>query len=99
VNRTDLSAKIVERTVLRYTPAGIPVCECLLRHESVQVEAAHERQVELDLNAVALGPLALELERAGLGALHKFTGFLAKKSRKSRSFVYHITAFELENEE
>jgi primosomal replication protein N len=94
-----LSAKIVERNVLRYTPAGIPVCECVLRHVSTQLEAQQAREVELEISAVALGTIGELLEQALLGQTHRFTGFLAKKSRNSRSFIYHITAFELEHEE
>ncbi len=94
-----MCAQIVERNILRYTPAGLPVYECVLAHSSTQIEAGLPRQIELSLSAVALGPVAVNLDRAPLATLHRFTGFLARKSRKSKSFIYHITAYALENEE
>jgi len=99
VNRTELNASVIERNVLRYTPAGIPVSECVLRHLSSQIEADLPRQVELEITAVAMGELANDLNRLLLGKPHRFTGFLAKKSRNSRNIVYHITEFELEKED
>ncbi|MGA2549854.1 MAG: primosomal replication protein N [Burkholderiaceae bacterium] len=99
MNQLQLSAKIIERQVLRYTPAGIPVAECVLQHQSAQIEAQQARQVELEIRGMAIGSIAASLNQAPLGRRHRFVGFLAKRSRNSRSFVYHITAFELENED
>lgn len=99
MNRTELNARIVERNVLRYTPAGIPVSECILHHLSNQIEADVTRSVELEITAVAMGEVAHGLNQVLLGQPHRFSGFLAKKSRNSKNIVYHITEFELEKED
>ena len=54
-NRLVLDATLTERSDLRYTPAGLPALECMLRHASVQPEAGGERKVECELAAVAFG--------------------------------------------
>ena len=78
----------------RYTPSGLPLVDCVLRHESAQGEAGHERQVELDAPAVAYENVALRLSASPLDATFRFTGFLANRSRRSKRTVFHITAFE-----
>ena len=73
---------------LRYTPAGIPLLGVVLRHASEQIEAGMKRKVECEVNAVALGPLALT--GLVLGTQIIATGFLAKRSLKSTQLVMHI---------
>ncbi|MFO0207982.1 MAG: primosomal replication protein N, partial [Betaproteobacteria bacterium] len=48
MNRLRLRAGIVALAALRYTPAGIPVCEALLKHGGAVIEAGLERQVEFE---------------------------------------------------
>lgn len=79
---------------MRYTPAGIPVMTAKLLHQSEQVEAAVNRQIEFEIAALAAGEIAGRFEQALLGQSFKFTGFLARKSRNSKSLVFHITDFE-----
>lgn len=99
MNRTEISARLVERSLLRFTPAGLPVSECVLQHASRQIEARLEREVELELATVAIGEIAHALDQAALGARYRFRGFLAQRRRNSKSVVYHIIEFELERED
>ena len=78
---------------MRYTPAGIPIVTAKLLHSSKQVEAGIERLVEFELPAIASGEIAGRFNQAELGALHQFTGFMARKSRNSKSLVFHVIDF------
>jgi len=94
VNQLRLIAAIAERDVLRYTPAGIPIVAARLRHASDQIEANIPRQIEFEIAAVAAGEISGRFNRAELGAMLMFSGFLARKSRNSKTLVYHITDFD-----
>ena len=90
-NRTELSGKLLERGVLRYTPAGLPAIEFRLAHESEQIEAGKPRKVECEMACIALGSTALLLKDAAPSNGLEVTGFLAARSAKSRSPVLHVT--------
>jgi primosomal replication protein N len=94
VNRLQLTASVVEREPLRYTPAGVPIASCTLQHHTEVVEAGVPRQVELTIQAVAAGEASGRLERCEMGVETHFTGFLAKKSRNARTLVFHITSLQ-----
>jgi primosomal replication protein N len=86
VNELLLDASIAERDILRYTPAGIPIVSGTLQHSSQQTEARVDR-------AVAAGEISGRFASAELGAVHRFRGFLARKSRNSKALVFHIIDF------
>jgi len=92
-NRFQLLASIVERDALRYTPAGIPIVSATLLHNSGQVEAGIERQVEFEVAAIASGEIAGRFSRTELGVAYQFIGFMTRKSRNSKSLVFHIIDF------
>lgn len=92
-NYFSFVASISERETLRYTPAGVPIVAAWLLHSSQQVEAGIERLVGFDIAAVAAGEIAGRFNLAHLGAMFHFTGFLARKSRNSKSLVFHIADF------
>jgi primosomal replication protein N len=94
VNQFQFVATIAEREILRYTPAGIPIVSATLTHDSQQVEAGIQRQVEMEIAAVAAGEISGRFSQAELGGMFKFTGFLARKRRNSKALVFHITDFE-----
>jgi primosomal replication protein N len=94
VNQFQCVASIAEREILRYTPAGIPIVSATLRHSSQQVEAGISRLVEMEIAALAAGEISGRFNQAELGGMFKFTGFLARKNRNSKSMVFHITDFE-----
>jgi primosomal replication protein N len=93
-NHFDCVATLAERDVLRYTPAGIPMVSAILSHTSEQLEAGISRQVGFELGAIAAGTIADRLQRAQMGATFRFTGFIARKNRNSKSLVFHLTDFE-----
>lgn len=83
-------ATALEIKPLRYTPAGLPVIEMLLNHESEVSEAGLSRRIELVLSAVALGDIALLLVDTPLGASLSIEGFLAPARKSSHKLVLHI---------
>jgi primosomal replication protein N len=94
-NRVVLDAVLAERSDLRFTAAGLPALECLLRHSSVQPEAGGQRKVECELAAIAFGERAQSLARLAPGATVRCKGFLARRSRTGVTLALHITDFEL----
>jgi len=72
----------------------VAVSEGRLQHSSSQTENGAERLVELEISVVALGETARWLQAAPLGGTVKLTGFLAAKSRNSKSPVLHVNTLE-----
>lgn len=95
-NYTELTGSLSERSVLRYTPAGVPVVEFRISHGSEQMEAGLPRQVECELGCIAVGTVALLLKDAAPGTVLKVEGFLAARSLRQRAPVLHATAIEFE---
>ena len=58
INRLQLVATLVEREVMRYTPAGVPIVNCLLAYSGQAVEAQTVRQIEFSMEALAAGKIA-----------------------------------------
>jgi primosomal replication protein N len=94
-NRIVLSGKILTIDPLRYTPAGIPALNLTLGHQSRQIEAGMEREVECEVQVVALGDLAQQTARCKVEDGIRIQGFLARKSRKSTQLVLHANRIEL----
>ena len=94
MNQLQLIASIVERDVVRYTPAGIPIVAARLLHSSEQVEAGVPRLVEFEIAALAAGEISGRFNQAELGGAYRFSGFLARKNRNSKSLVFHVTDFD-----
>jgi len=95
LNRLGLTAALVEREAIRYTPAGVPIVGLKLSHQSVQREAGADRTVELEISAIAADRLALRMDRVALGTELKLEGFLAPRRRNVKALVLHVTEFEL----
>jgi primosomal replication protein N len=93
VNRVALSARIVEASALRYTPAGLPALDLRLEHESEVSEAGQARQVRAAVKAVVIGSVAETIVRQPIGSHWNFTGFLATP-RNGKHPVLHIQTFE-----
>lgn len=93
MNRLELQGLISELSPLRYTPAGVPVLEFLLSHESEVTEAGQPRRIALNLAVVAMGDLAQMAGTISLGGIVRIQGFLApirKDSQKYRLHAQHI---------
>ena len=94
MNQLQFIATIAEREILRYTPAGVPIVSAVLLHSSQQTEAGVARLVEFEIAASAEDEISGRFNQAELGGTYQFTGFLARKSRNSKSLVFHLTDFE-----
>lgn len=92
MNRLVLRAQLVERGALRWTPAGLPALDLVLKHESEATEAGMPRKVSLEIRAVAVGEIAQTIAAAAVGTTAEFDGFLATR-RNGRGIVYHVIAF------
>ncbi|MEX1166949.1 MAG: primosomal replication protein N [Hydrogenophaga sp.] len=91
-NRFHLTASVVQVQPLRYTPAGIPVVNTVLEHESTLTEMGTPRLVKLQLKAVAFGAQAEILARQGLETVCEFHGFMTN-ARNGKGLVFHIQEF------
>jgi primosomal replication protein N len=91
MNRLVLSATLVERGALRYTPAGLPAIDCQLQHAGTVTEDGQPRQVSLEIKALAIGAMAQPLAALALGSPAEFGGFLGS-ARNGRGLLFHITA-------
>ena len=89
LNRLVLSAQLVERGALRYTPAGLPALDLRLQYAGAATEDGQARQVSLEIKAVALGQITSALAALALGSTGIFAGFLAnaRNGRDRKSVV------------
>jgi len=85
---------ITQLKALRYTPAGVPVIEFRLKHESERDEAGAKRKVSAELDAIAFEAQARLLAASAMGRPLKAEGFLCAKSRRSSKPVLHVTNVE-----
>lgn len=90
-----MSVLLVQREVLRYSPAGIPILGATLGHLSEQREAGGVRKVEMELPAIFAGAAAESASRLALGCRLSVAGFLAPKRKSSKLLSLHVTEFEL----
>ncbi len=79
---------------MRRTPAGIPVLEFSLAHESIQMESEVERKVHCEMNCVVIGSQAQLLAAVKPGDELKVSGFLAARSLKRRMPILHVNTIE-----
>ena len=93
MNRLVLAATLVERAAVRFTPAGLPALDLLLKHESEVSEDGQPRKVSLEIKAVAIGAISRPAGAMALGSGATFAGFLGA-TRNGRGLVFHVTAIE-----
>jgi len=84
-----MTARIVERAALRFTPAGLPVLDVSLRHESEASQPGSVRKLAFEIRGRAIGAVTEVLQRAELGVEFSFAGFLGSQ-RNGRGIVFHI---------
>lgn len=92
VNQFTLTATLIAKSIVRYTPAGLPICEFELEHESEQLEASKPRMVKCTVSALALGVAANQVSGLEVGSLKSWSGFIALRSHKSKSLRFHVCA-------
>jgi primosomal replication protein N len=95
MNRLVLSATLVERAALRYTPAGLPALDLSLKHESEVSEDGQPRKVSMEMKAVAIGAVTRGLLATELGTAALYGGFITS-ARNGRGLLFHITSVELQ---
>jgi primosomal replication protein N len=95
-NRVEIGGVLAERKAMRFTPAGVPVVECVVAHCSEQVEAGLPRRVEFEMPVVALGEAARWIDKAPPGMPLRLAGFLAARSRNGKQPRLHVTTIEFE---
>jgi len=95
MNRLVLAAQVVERGKMRYTPAGLPALDMLLKAESEVSQNGQPRKVSLEIRAVVIGDITRQAERLALGVQAMFAGFLAP-SRNGKGLVFHITQLDVD---
>ncbi len=93
MNRLLLSATLVERAAMRYTPAGLPALDLGLKHESELSEDGQLRRVSMEMRAVAIGGITRLLLGLELGVVALFAGFITS-ARNGRGLLFHITSVE-----
>lgn len=94
MNSTVLDGKIVSRDTLRVTPGGVATLNLILSHQSTQTENGQAVTVEVEMNAVAYGDLAKQMDSLNVNDAVSLKGFLSRKSRYSQFPILHITQFK-----
>ena len=80
---------------IRYSPAGVPVLQFELQHQSRQTEANMALTVEVNMRIQAAGELAQEVGRFSDGTEIVVKGFLARTSQRSDIPVLHVNSYKL----
>ena len=83
----------MERSALRYTPAGLPALDLSLKHESEVMQLGAPRKISVEIRARAVGAVTDKLLGAELGVEHGFEGFIGAQ-RNGRGVVFHIESIE-----
>ncbi len=81
---------------MRYTPAGVAVLNFRLNHASWQMHGGMKRNVECEIQALALDEVAKTAAKLKVGAPVRLTGFLARKSKDNAQLVLHVNNVESE---
>ena len=90
-NQVVIDGRLLKRATLRHTPAGIPVIDLGIDHKSIQTEAGGQREARCEVEAVAIGELAVRLSTQKLNQPLQIKGFLTQHSIKDRRLVLHVT--------
>jgi primosomal replication protein N len=93
MNRVVLSAQLVQRNALRYTPAGLPALDVQLLHESEVAQDCPPRKLQFPLKALAIGGISSKLAAMALGTQAMFGGYLAP-ARNGKGLILHIQDIE-----
>jgi primosomal replication protein N len=94
LNLLQITGQLAEKKPLRYTPAGIPLVEARMLHQSEQAEAGTLRQALCEIPVLALGEAANWLNATPLGVEFRLSGFLSAKSRHSKTLVLHVQTID-----
>ncbi|WP_269900127.1 primosomal replication protein N [Paenalcaligenes faecalis] len=94
MNHLRFQGLVLTTKPLRYTPAGIAVCEIVLQHQSTVDQATIQRQLSFEIDAVAMGETANWLSSVSVGDTLDIQGFIAPLRQSSTRLVLHIQSFQ-----
>ena len=89
-----IDGRLLKRSALRYTPAGTAVIDILLGHSSIQNEAGSERRMRCEIEATAIGEMALKFAAVKLNQSLQVGGFLAQRSVRDSKLALHVVRME-----
>jgi len=89
-NQVAIDGRLLKRSALRYTPAGIPAIDMVIGHNSIQIEAGGERQTRCEIETVAIGDVAVRLRAHKLNQILRVRGFLSRRSLTNQKLVLHV---------
>jgi len=95
LNDFRLTARLVSKETIRYSPAGQAIQECQLDHSGAVEQAGIDRKVNLQIQAVVIGDEVKTLELIQIGQVAQFQGFIAHQSIRRPALVFHITHISL----
>lgn len=98
INQLQLTAILMQREALRYSPAGVALCQALVEHESSQAEMGQQRMVRLVIAARFSGVLAERIGAEPLGSQLEIQGFICPRrlfrdNRPSGALQIHVTGY------
>jgi primosomal replication protein N len=97
-NRLRLSGTVCKTPVRKVSPSGIPHCQFVLEHRSVQEEAGFHRQAWCRMPVIISGTLHQEItQHITVGTLLTLEGFIScHQARNGQSkMVLHAEQIEL----
>jgi primosomal replication protein N len=97
LNHFTLTASLVSKDAIRFTPAGLPVIYCQLEYRGEVIEVNQQRKIQMNVEAIAIGPVHQALLQMDLGAQAVFEGFMAPKTLRNQRLVFHINHIQLKN--
>ena len=89
MNSLVLQAQLIERSAIRYTPAGLPVLDFLLKHSSQIIQESQPRKVDFEIKARIVGALIHRLASVALGSSIGFAGFIGSH-RNGKGILFHV---------
>ena len=73
-NEVRLSGEVIGREALRHSSAGIPILAFALKHHSTQSEAGTSRQLDFEMDAMAVGETAQRMNAMQAGQKIRLRG-------------------------
>lgn len=95
MNKLVLNGQVINITPLRYTPAGVPVVEFDLDHESEVMESDIVRLLKFEMVVMLMGDMALMNKHLKLGQAVEVEGFMAPARKNSPRFKLHAQQLRL----
>ena len=96
-NEVVIEGLLTKRGTLRHTPAGTPAINLVIDHRSIQIEAGQRREARCEVDAVAIGELAVRLSKHKLNQPLQLSGFLTRHSVQDRRLVLQVVKAESVN--